>query len=112
MTEITIYKFGDEFSIECKGHAGYAEQGKDIVCSACTILALTLAERLEEMYDEGFFQERPRIILEEGKAEISCLPKRSSEEDVYSLYKLIQTGYWVLQETYRDHVKLIRFGDT
>ena len=39
----------DEGSITIKGHAGYAEIGKDIVCAAVSALAQTLIYSIEEL---------------------------------------------------------------
>ena len=46
MTEILLVKAKDGSSLECKasGHAGFAGKGKDIVCSAVTILMRTAIE--------------------------------------------------------------------
>lgn len=43
MIEVMVAKNG----VLAKGHAGHAEQGKDIVCAAVSSLAQTLAKSLE-----------------------------------------------------------------
>ena len=40
--------------IEIKGHAGYAEYGQDIICSAVSSLALNMANSVEEFTDDHF----------------------------------------------------------
>ena len=45
MIEITQRKDG----ISIKGHANYAEHGKDIVCSAVSVLVQTLIQSVEEL---------------------------------------------------------------
>ena len=38
--------------IEIKGHAGYAEYGQDIICSAVSSLALNMANSVEEFTED------------------------------------------------------------
>ena len=45
---------GSYASFECTGHAGYAEEGEDIVCSAVSALVVTAMNSLEAFTDEAF----------------------------------------------------------
>ena len=65
MTKITIFKNeGKIWAYQIKGHSNYAEQGKDIVCSAIstagqmTLLGLkdVLNVRLESDIQDGYMQ--------------------------------------------------------
>jgi uncharacterized protein YsxB (DUF464 family) len=47
---ITVTKTNDSISV--KGHAGYADQGKDIVCAGVSVLAQTLVYSLEELTED------------------------------------------------------------
>ncbi len=51
MTRITLYRTADQqlCGFECRGHAGYAEAGSDIVCAAVSVLATTCANALESV---------------------------------------------------------------
>ena len=40
--------------IEIKGHAGYAEYGQDIICSAVSVLALNMANSVEAFTNDHF----------------------------------------------------------
>ena len=42
-------KAGEIVSLVCQGHAGYAEEGRDIVCAAVSVLAFTCANALESV---------------------------------------------------------------
>ena len=42
MTHVYIGRQGDRFCLECLGHAGYAESGKDVVCAAVSAICQTL----------------------------------------------------------------------
>lgn len=48
MTRIDIAKDGEEFSIRCQGHAGYASVGNDIVCAAISTLTQTLIKYMAD----------------------------------------------------------------
>ena len=40
--------------MEVKGHAGYDEYGKDIVCAAVSVLTVNMANSVEKFTDDGF----------------------------------------------------------
>lgn len=42
MTHVYASCRGDRFRLECRGHAGYAESGKDVVCAAVSAICQTL----------------------------------------------------------------------
>ena len=42
MTRVYASRQGDRFRLECRGHAGYAESGKDVVCAAVSAICQTL----------------------------------------------------------------------
>lgn len=67
MTKITIFKKNDIiWSYQVKGHSGFAEEGKDIVCSAVstatqmTLVGLkdVLKLNVESIIEDGFLQVR------------------------------------------------------
>ena len=41
--------------MEVKGHAGYDEYGKDIVCAAVSVLTVNMANSVEKFTDDGLF---------------------------------------------------------
>ncbi|MEF9938818.1 MAG: ribosomal-processing cysteine protease Prp [Clostridium sp.] len=45
---------GNYRSIELKGHSGYDEYGKDIICAAVSSLTLNMANSIEEFTNDGF----------------------------------------------------------
>ena len=55
MTKIIIFKNQDDImGFELNGHAGYAEHGKDIVCSAISILVINAINSVEKLSEDGF----------------------------------------------------------
>ena len=53
MTEATYLREHNCFSLTCKGHAGYAEPGKDIVCAGISALCSALEVALDNLQDAG-----------------------------------------------------------
>ena len=55
MITITVKKRnGNYLEFVSKGHAGYAEEGQDIVCAAVSALIITTVNSLEEFTDDKF----------------------------------------------------------
>ena len=69
MTTITIYKSenGSYQRFTCKGHAGYADYGKDIVCASVSCLVINTINSLDELVHEDM-----EITTNEGKGLIDC----------------------------------------
>ena len=105
MTAITITK-GDILTVEAKGHADYAEKGSDIVCSAVSILAYTLAEYLNTAYESGLLEEKPLIQLNSGDLRIECKPTKEALHYITNTFAFVRLGYAIIANTYPDNVKL------
>ncbi|MBS5652497.1 MAG: ribosomal-processing cysteine protease Prp [Eubacterium sp.] len=74
--------------LEARGHAGYAESGKDIVCSAVSILIYTFVN----LNDADVLTDLPDcMIVDTSNLDISFLKK----------------GFELVQEEYPDNVRLI-----
>lgn len=97
MIKVTRQNCGSVRSIGMTGHAGYAEEGKDIVCAAASILLFTLIEHLERTgipYSS---------YAEKGSAGVAVTdPDRKANE----VFDVIETGYILLAEKYPEHVEL------
>lgn len=89
-------------TLSIEGHAGYAEKGKDIVCSAVSILLYTLAASLIEECMEVPID----IDINEGKSSVSCKPKKEYKHDVGIVYDTCLKGFVLLSESYPDYVTL------
>ena len=54
MTEITIVTHDGTYrGFECHGHAGYADSGEDIVCSAISALTINTINSIEHLTDDA-----------------------------------------------------------
>ena len=93
-----------ELSLKVEGHAGYDEEGKDIVCASASILAYTLAQMLS--YYEGGVESD--INLESGNTIISCKCKGLSPfTKAVHAFNFAETGYRLLAHNYPQYVRLM-----
>ena len=52
----------------CKGHAGYARAGKDIVCASVSVLVINTINSLEALA-----KEKIEVVSDEEKGMIDCI---------------------------------------
>lgn len=95
MTEITTYKFGDEFSVEIKGHSGYADIGNDIVCASVSVLIQTLMVHMELVADYYKTHISNGYAWLYGKGTLAMLS-----------YDTMMTGFRLIAEAYPEYVSL------
>lgn len=105
MTAIDILK-GDTLTITIRGHAEYAEKGSDIVCSAVSILAYTLAEHLAVMYDGGLLEKKPIVQMNDGDMKIECKPTEEALHYITNTYAFVGLGFAIIANTYPECVKI------
>lgn len=104
---IKIDKDKRECSLSVKGHAGYADKGKDIVCSAASILAHTTAHCVEDMEHAGDLAEAPTIDMSEGECDIVLQTKPNAFEVSVRFFYTINKGYALLAKCYPQYVEYI-----
>ena len=94
--------------LSIQGHANYAERGKDIICSAVSILLHTVVEYIEAMDRMWYFTKPPNISLVPGDAVIEVIC-RDDETFVEALRVILfaLTGCKVLSEGYPQYVRLM-----
>ena len=89
----------------CQGHAGYAEEGADIVCAAVSILTTTCANALESV--AGII---PGITAREKDAYLQLtLPlglEQAKKHDAQVLLLALRQGMKDLQEAYPKYIHL------
>lgn len=93
------------------GHAGYAEPGKDIVCSAASILVYTLAQSVATIADQGGLDGNPVIKLGPGDVCIRAIPVSGMYETVQSAFIFAVIGYRLLEKQYPTNVRIKMYGD-
>lgn len=106
---ISVKYNAEEYRLSVEGHSGYAEPGKDIICSAASILAYTLAQNLMFAEDDGIVQEL-QANLEQGNAEISCRPVAGQEEEIRCIFSVVRTGFLLLSTNYPKFINFSEVG--
>lgn len=97
--------------LKVKGHAGQAEKGKDIVCSAASILTYTIAQYLNYVYKQGGLKKKPNIKLNDGDSLIVAKPTEEYEGEVLNAFFVAEVGYSLLAKNYPQFVELNLFGE-
>ncbi len=95
--DLLINKKDEIVGFEIKGHAEYDEYGKDLVCSAVTILAYSCVNSLDKYTDDTTFSD-DEIVM---SLEISH-PNRDTEV----IFDYFKTGIETLLGNYSSYVKL------
>ena len=110
MTHAEFTRNGDNIVLKVNGHAGAAGKGMDVVCSAASILAYTVAQTLQFMYEEGQLRKKPHLKLDEGDTVIAAKPKAEFYAEALHTFFVAQVGYHLLSYTYPQYVGLTSFG--
>ena len=59
MITVTIYKKSNQYlGFDINGHAGYAEEGSDIICAAVSVLSLNTLNSIEAFTEDEFSGEQ------------------------------------------------------
>ena len=110
--EFFTNKEAGSITLKLTGHAGQAKRGEDIVCSAVSILAYTVAQALQFQYEEGGLKKKPHLKLEPGDTVIVAKPKPERYEEALHTFFVAQVGYCLLAKTYPQYVSLSSFGES
>lgn len=101
MIEVIYYREHNRITVT--GHARSDEYGKDLICAACSVLALTLKTNVAYMAEGGYVTQ-PVTKLEEGNAEISCRAKSRYRDSVRQTFMSVCVGFEVLADTFPDYI--------
>lgn len=94
MIAVSVRKDG----IEISGHAGYAENGKDIVCAGATALVQTLIKSIE-----GLTQDKIQYEISPGRVDIHY---RNLSEEGKLLVDSFFIGICLIADEFPDHVRI------
>ena len=100
MTKATM--IWDRLRLDVEGHAGYAEEGKDIVCAGVSILTYALARALEEAEQRGRCEYKAKI--EGDRALIWANPRMGYLSEIKAYFRIAVAGLRMLQEEYPGYV--------
>ena len=100
MTVIRIDDTPEEYSLEVKGHSGYAQAGQDIVCAGVSTLTFTLMQILHDnnVLEYNCLQDDGYIFL--------SFAKRFGNELEEAL-NVINTGFSMMANSYPEYVSIM-----
>ena len=101
---------GEVLILDMKGHAGFAELGKDPVCAGASVLAMTVSVCTETMHREGKLKKAPTMRVKNGRVLVVCKPKPEYWTEALHLFYVAETGMHLLAESYPEHVALTPFA--
>ena len=101
MIKVTIYKKAnsDTMGFYVSGHAGYADSGSDIVCSAVSALAITVVNSVERFCEEAF-----HVDSDQKNGDMKFLFDEQPGHDALLIMGLFETGITDISESYSDFV--------
>ena len=102
---------GKAFVLNVDGHADYAEKGKDIICSAASIITYTLAQAVIDAQNHGGLKKKPTIRMDEGNSAIVCKPGKGALTEIMYAYRFAEIGFALLAQSYPDYVRVKLFGE-
>ena len=108
MTTVTAASLNDGFLIECTGHAGYGDSGKDIVCAGVSALCMALEAMMEELADEGCAEE-VRKHADDGffSMEAHYAPRDVfAKERLVTVCRTVTAGLEAIAKLYPKYVQL------
>lgn len=90
------------------GHANYAEHGKDIICSAVSILAYTIAENVRSLCKNNTYS----ISLKKGNSNVDIVFSSDEQyKDIGRQIKSVVKGFEILSEAYPQYVTFYFNGE-
>lgn len=110
MTKILLRRAssGELLSCSAKGHAGYAESGLDIVCSAISVLMRTVLQVLSEL-------EKLELDVSVKKGDIEFSVKNESHslsDDLKAELKysgdFLEKGFSSISKEYPEYVRFVK----
>ena len=90
--------------ITVRGHAGSAEEGKDLVCAAVSALVLTAVANVRRMEEKGCTYSTA-VTVDKGDAEIQVNPKAYFRLSIMQILDAICAGFEVLSREYPEYVR-------
>ena len=103
MIKVKIKKDGDRYlGFTCEGHAGYAEYGSDIVCSAVSMLVINTVNSIDAFTDCTL-----HVADDEKSGKIRTVFPDGTDEKAGLLMDALVLGLQSIEEQYgRSHIRL------
>ena len=105
MTTVFYREYYDKYLLIVEGHASFSEKGKDIVCSAVSILVYTLLNMLKDEESDKRLKLK-REIVRDGYFCVEIEPFDFSKNRTKGIIDTVVMGLALLNQEYPDNVKL------
>jgi len=105
MTKITFFKRnGRYYGFEEKGHAGFAEEGNDIVCSALSAMTMLIVNTIEVAYASDVQYSIDEKTTDIKVTAYGALPEfEADERKNFAISGLIEGYYLQINELLEDY---------
>jgi len=105
MVKVSIYNNdeGKIYGFRCHGHAGYAEQGQDIVCAAASALVINAMNSIDTFSSDTY---EYKVEEETGTVEFKIVSTLSSVSELL-LNSLILGLQGIMEEYGQDYIQII-----
>ncbi len=105
MIHAVIYESRDKVcaGFYLQGHAGYAEEGQDIICAAVSVLVINTVNAIE-----AFTQDDISVVSSEENGTIECRLKEKPSQETDLLLKTMILGLKDIAEedNYKEYIDL------
>ena len=102
MTNITVYCNDNTYTgFRIEGHAGYADEGEDIICAGISVLAINFVNSIEGLTSDKFSQFEHE---DDGIIDFEFTDTISNEAEI--LIKSLVLGLEQLEKEYKDFISL------
>ncbi len=100
MTKVVFFKSGDSYwGFEEQGHAGFAEEGRDIVCSALSSMTMLIINAIEVAYSADVDCQIDEETTNIRVTSRSALPEYENDEKKrYAISGLIMAYFYQLND--------------
>ncbi|MBP3237656.1 MAG: ribosomal-processing cysteine protease Prp [Lachnospiraceae bacterium] len=105
MITVSIFKnkAGKISGFSLAGHAGYAEEGEDIVCSAVTALSFNTVNSIEAFCNDKIVLD----VADENEGGYLRLDLKNPSEEALLLLKSFELGIKNICDEYGEHVNIV-----
>lgn len=105
MTTVFYREYYDRYLLIVEGHASFSEKGKDIVCSAVSILVYTLLNMLKDEESDKRLKLK-REIVRDGYFCVEIEPFDFSKNRTKGIIDTVVMGLSLLNQEYPENVRL------
>ena len=91
------------YRVTVKGHAGYGEQGEDLICAGASVLLHTMAAAVTNLAADKKVH-HPTIRTQKGEGEVSCIPCNRYRAPVRLMFDTVCGGFELMAQNYPEHI--------